>query len=106
VPVASVRTTAPADLTRALINLAASGLRTHCSDPGSRELWVSDHPAERTEAARLCIGCPVLTPAVRQPTPETNAGTSGEDATTPAADHKESTAMTKAERINYCARMG
>ena len=61
-PVASVRTTAPADLTRALINLAASGLRTHCSDPGSRELWVSDHPAERTEAARLCIGCPVLTP--------------------------------------------
>jgi Transcription factor WhiB len=46
-------------LTRALVNLAAAGLRTHCSDPGSSEMWVSDHPGERREAARLCAGCPV-----------------------------------------------
>ena len=34
-------------LTRALINTAAAGLRPHCSDPSSSELWVSDHPTER-----------------------------------------------------------
>jgi hypothetical protein len=27
-------------LNRALINLAAAGLRTHCSDPGTSELWL------------------------------------------------------------------
>ena len=53
-------TTATADLTSALINLAARGLRTHCSDPCTSELWISDHPGERVQAARLCVGCPVL----------------------------------------------
>jgi hypothetical protein len=46
--------------TRALINLAAQGLRTHCSDPGTSELWLSEHKAERREAAKLCRGCPVI----------------------------------------------
>jgi hypothetical protein len=47
-------------LTRALVNLAARGQRTPCSDAGSSEMWVSDHPGERAHAARLCIGCPVI----------------------------------------------
>jgi hypothetical protein len=47
-------------LTHALINLAARGLRTHCSDPGTSDLWLSDHPGERREAVKLCRGCPVL----------------------------------------------
>jgi Transcription factor WhiB len=47
-------------LTRALLNLAAAGLRTHCSDPGSSDLRLSDHPSERREAARLCRGRPVI----------------------------------------------
>ena len=45
-------------LTRALINLAAQGLRTYCSDAGSHSLWLSERDGERAEAARLCIGCP------------------------------------------------
>jgi hypothetical protein len=54
-------TTATTDyLTQALINLAAAGLRVHCSDATLSELWTSDHEGERAEAARLCIGCPVL----------------------------------------------
>jgi hypothetical protein len=47
-------------LTRALINLAAAGLRTHCSDPETHHYWLSDHPGERREAARLCGGCSIL----------------------------------------------
>jgi Transcription factor WhiB len=47
-------------LTRALINLASKGLRPHCSDPGTSELWLSDHPAERREAVKVCAGCPVI----------------------------------------------
>jgi len=47
-------------LLRALITLAARGQRTHCSDPGSNELWLSESEPERAEAARLCIGCPVF----------------------------------------------
>jgi hypothetical protein len=46
-------------LTKALINVAAQGLRVHCSDPITSHLWLSEHPAERAEAARLCQGCPV-----------------------------------------------
>jgi hypothetical protein len=49
-------------LIRALINAAAAGQRTHCSDPGSSELWLSEREEERAEAARLCVGCPVLEP--------------------------------------------
>ena len=40
-------------LTRALINLAARGLRTHCSDPVSSELWLSKDQAERKQAAGI-----------------------------------------------------
>ena len=29
-------------LTRALLDLAARGERTHCSDPGTSELWISE----------------------------------------------------------------
>ena len=47
-------------LTRALIGIAAAGLRTHCSDPGTSELWLSEIEAERAEAVKLCRGCPVL----------------------------------------------
>ena len=35
-------------LTRALLNIAARGLRTHCSDPSLSELWLSEHKPERT----------------------------------------------------------
>jgi hypothetical protein len=47
-------------LLRALITTASRGLRTHCSDPGTSELWLSESEPERSEAARLCIGCPVF----------------------------------------------
>ena len=40
-------------LTRALINLAARGLRTHCSDPVSSELWLSKDQAERKQAVGI-----------------------------------------------------
>jgi hypothetical protein len=49
-------------LTRALITIASCGLRTHCSDPGTSELWLSEHEAERAEAVKLCRGCPVIQP--------------------------------------------
>jgi hypothetical protein len=48
-------------LLRALLTIASQEQRTHCSDPGLSELWLSDHEGERAEAARLCIGCPVIT---------------------------------------------
>jgi hypothetical protein len=48
---------ASARLVKALIDLAARGLRTHCSDPATAHLWLSDHEAERAQAARLCNGC-------------------------------------------------
>jgi hypothetical protein len=47
-------------LTRALLDMASRGLRTHCSDPSLSELWLSEHEAERAEAVKLCRGCPVL----------------------------------------------
>jgi hypothetical protein len=50
---------ASARLTEALIDLAAAGLRTHCSVPEVSHLWLSDHEDERAQAARLCHGCPV-----------------------------------------------
>jgi hypothetical protein len=28
--------------------------------PGTSELWLSDHPAERREAVKLCRGCTVI----------------------------------------------
>jgi hypothetical protein len=51
-----------ATLTRALVDLASRGERPHCSDPGTSELWLSGHKAERAEAAKLCRGCPVIEP--------------------------------------------
>src|SRR5207342_931970 len=49
-------------LTRALVDLAAVGQRPHCSDPGTRDLWLSEHDGERAQAALLCHGCPVFAP--------------------------------------------
>ena len=48
-------TAAPATsdrLTLALLNLAARGERTHCSDPGTSELWISDRSREAPESAQ------------------------------------------------------
>jgi len=48
-------------LTMALLNLAAKGERTHCSDPATHHLWLSEHDTERAIAITLCDHCPVLT---------------------------------------------
>jgi hypothetical protein len=48
-------------LTRALLDAAARGERTHCSDPATHHLWLSDHDSERATAVMLCDHCPVLT---------------------------------------------
>jgi hypothetical protein len=48
-------------LTKALIDLAAVGLRTHCSDGETHHLWLSESESERAQAVRLCIGCAILT---------------------------------------------
>jgi len=48
-------------LTLALLGLAEQGLRTHCSDPTTHHLWLSEHEAERATAVMLCDHCPVLT---------------------------------------------
>jgi hypothetical protein len=39
-------------LTRALITAAAQGLRPHCSDPGTSELWISDRSRDAAESAQ------------------------------------------------------
>jgi hypothetical protein len=57
-------TTTKADtdqLTMALLNMAARGQRTHCSDPATHHLWLSEHDNERATAVLLCDQCPVLT---------------------------------------------
>jgi hypothetical protein len=36
-------------LTTALLNIASKGLRPHCSDLGTSELWLSEHEPERAE---------------------------------------------------------
>jgi hypothetical protein len=51
---------AQARLTRALLDLASPGLRTHCSQPEIHSWWLSDSQQEREVAAKLCRGCPVL----------------------------------------------
>jgi Transcription factor WhiB len=48
-------------LTLALLGLAARGQRTHCSDPTSHHLWLSEHQTERATAVMLCDHCPILT---------------------------------------------
>ena len=45
-------TTATDQLTRALLDIAARGQRTHCSDPGTSELWISDRSREAPESAQ------------------------------------------------------
>jgi hypothetical protein len=40
-------------LTHALLNLGAQGLRTHCSDPASHHMWLSEHEDERATAVML-----------------------------------------------------
>jgi hypothetical protein len=47
-------TTARTDqLTLALLGLAARGERTHCSDPTTHHLWLSEHEVERAAAVGL-----------------------------------------------------
>jgi hypothetical protein len=53
---------ASAALTRALLDLASRGLRTHCSDVELHQLWLSESQQERAVAARLCRGCPAFIP--------------------------------------------
>ena len=48
-------------LTLALLTLAERGERTHCSDPSSHHLWLSESKSERQTAVTLCQHCPVLT---------------------------------------------
>jgi hypothetical protein len=48
-------------LTTALLEAARQRLRPHCSDAGSW-LWLSDNAADRAEAARLRVGCPIFNP--------------------------------------------
>lgn len=47
-------------LTRALLDLAATGQRTHCSDVLKHSYWISESDSERKLAALWCRGCPVL----------------------------------------------
>jgi hypothetical protein len=56
-----IMTTRTDQLTRALLDMAARGERSHCSDPASHHLWLSDHERERQTAIMLCDHCPVLT---------------------------------------------
>jgi hypothetical protein len=51
-------------LTRALLELAASGLRTHCSDVEKHSDWISESDGERALAALWCRGCPALPPCL------------------------------------------
>ena len=39
-------------LTKALLDLAARGEGTHCSDPGTSELWISDRSHDAPESAQ------------------------------------------------------
>jgi hypothetical protein len=54
--------TAAERLNVALITTASQGLRPHCSDSGTGDLWISEQSADRAEAALLCHGCPLLQP--------------------------------------------
>ena len=48
-------------LTRALLDMAARGERTHCSDPATHHLWLSEDQRDRDIAVMMCTHCPVLT---------------------------------------------
>jgi hypothetical protein len=47
-------------LTRALLDLAAAGLRTHCSDPRHTTSGCPSARANGAAAVMLCDHCPVL----------------------------------------------
>jgi hypothetical protein len=73
---------------RWLVNLAAAGLRPHCSAAGTSELWLpttrpTTPPIDKRQS-NSADTAPSSLNAAQQPTPETNAGTSGEATTTPA----------------------
>jgi hypothetical protein len=57
----AVRAAAREQLVRALVEAAAKGPRTHCSDAGA-ELCLYESEADRAQAAILCRGCPVFGP--------------------------------------------
>jgi Transcription factor WhiB len=77
-------------LTRALVDLASRGQRTHCSDPVSSELWLSDLTAERAQAARMSHGCPVIEPcsAAAEARQERFGVWAGVDMTRPNINHR------------------
>jgi transcription factor WhiB len=58
----ALRAAASARLVKALVDLAAAGLRTHCSDVGTGGLWLSESEDDRREAIKLCRGCPAFDP--------------------------------------------
>jgi hypothetical protein len=45
-------------LTRRLLDLAATGLLPHCAEPDTAHMFLSEHAGERVIAALLCDGCP------------------------------------------------
>jgi hypothetical protein len=64
-------------LTLALLNMAARGERTHCSDPTTHHLWLSEHEGE-IQVASCCATAAQSSPsAVRQQNCATNAWASG-----------------------------
>ena len=63
---ATTKIAATDQLTTALINIAAQGLRTHCSDVELHGYWLSEDAAERAVAARLCVGRPQVRSYISQ----------------------------------------
>ena len=47
-------------LGRALLNMAARGERTHCTNPTTHHSWLSEQEADRAVAVKLCRHCPVI----------------------------------------------
>src|SRR3954449_6582453 len=54
-------------LTRAPLDMAARGERTHCLDPTSYRLWLSEHDTERATAVCSVTTAPCSPCAVTQP---------------------------------------
>jgi Transcription factor WhiB len=48
-------------LTRRLLDLVATGVKPHCSDPSDAWRWLSEDVNDRRIAAAFCSGCPVHT---------------------------------------------
>ena len=91
-------------LTLALLGLAERGERTHCSDPATHHLWLSEHEGERAVAVMLCRHCPVLTVCrdtaeVRQETWACGA------ARTSAADPEGRRPRDPGDRTDYAATL-